>query len=122
MKSLVIVAHGSRRPESNREVIELAKQIETLSEGTFASVRCAFIQFGGPPFHPQIDELVVQGARTIVIVPFFISSGSHVSEDIPKLLQEAGDRHPTIQFVLLPHLAKIDGIVQLILEKAKKAI
>jgi sirohydrochlorin ferrochelatase len=121
MKALLIAAHGSRRQESNEEILGLARQIEAIAAGQFGAVRAAFLQFTAPSIHSQIDALVESGARSIVVFPFFISSGSHVRVDIPRLLQEARGRHPQIAFTITPHLGSLNGIKHLILQEVTRA-
>lgn len=119
MNGLLIVAHGSRKPESNQEVFELTTRIEAMAAGDFDLVRCAFMQFADPTFEAQVESLVAYGADTIVVFPYFIGSGSHVTADIPALVEAAVDRHPDVSIRVTPHLGNMDGIQELILEQVR---
>ena len=116
MIGLLIAAHGSRKQSSNEEVLELARQIEELSAGVFDQVACGFVQFAAPTVESQIEELIRGGADTIVLFPYFLGSGSHVSNDIPRLVQQTETRHPGIRFRVTPHLGKLDGLRDLVFE------
>ena len=115
-KALLIVAHGSRRKESNDEIVKLTQEIEKISIDYFMAVSCAFIQFTQPLFHSQVDALVEKGAAEILVFPYFIAAGSHVISDIPGLVEEARSRYPHLSLKLLPHLSKLPGVKNLILD------
>lgn len=120
MNGLLIVAHGSRKPQSNQEVFELTTRIEAMAANDFDLVRCAFMQFASPSFPSQIEALIADGADTIVVFPYFIGAGSHVTADIPALVKTAAEHHPGISIRVTPHLGKVDGIQALILGQVKK--
>lgn len=119
MNALLIVAHGSRKPESNQEVFELATRLESMAPDAFDFVRCAFMQFASPSFDAQIEDLIDHGADTIVVFPYFIGAGSHVTVDIPSLVEAAVANHPGVSIRITPHLGKVDGIQDLILRQAQ---
>lgn len=119
MKALLILSHGSRREESNIEIIAFSKKVEKKISDHFDRVACAFLQFGSPVFSTRVEELVDQGATEIVVFPYFISAGRHVLSDIPELIEKATIRHPKIKFSLLNHLGKWDGVVDLIVNEVK---
>ena len=120
MKGLLIVAHGSRKKASNEEVIALVQQIAEMAAGVFDAVRYAFVQFTLPSFDTQIEDLVKSGATTIVVFPYFIGSGSHVSQDIPHLVKEAEKKYPGVDIRVTPHLGNIAGIKGLIFNQVKE--
>jgi sirohydrochlorin cobaltochelatase len=85
--TLVVVGHGTERTASSRLAVEA--QVERLrARGGYAEVRPAFMED-----EPRVaDCLGVARSRHVVVVPFFISDGLHVAEDIPVLLGESPDR------------------------------
>jgi sirohydrochlorin cobaltochelatase len=119
MKGLLIVAHGSRKQQSNEEITALVRQVEEMAAGIFDAVRYAFVQFSTPAFDTQIEDLVQSGVKTIIVFPYFLGSGSHVSKDIPQLVKEAEVRHPDIEFRVTPHLGIVDGVAHLILNQVQ---
>ena len=48
MKALIILAHGSRRKESNLEVQKLSNQVKKLTRKEFEIVDCAFLEVTKP--------------------------------------------------------------------------
>ena len=92
--SLALVGHGTKRhPESRSATLEL---VETLRRRRVAGeVLAAFIDDD-----PPLDALLQTAALPhLIVVPFLIGGGTHVSEDIPWLLGlgdrqlATGDRH-----------------------------
>jgi sirohydrochlorin cobaltochelatase len=81
--TLLIAGHGTGRNAGSRKIVERqATLIRALK--IFADVRAVFME--EEPFIKGCAELVA--TKHIVVVPFFISDGLHVTEDIPVLLGE----------------------------------
>lgn len=120
MVALLLVAHGSRRIESNQEVMNLASELEKISGDHFDSVQCAFIQFGEPSFQGKVDELVKMGANEIKVLPYFIAAGSHVQKDIPELIQIVKNKYPDIRLKIMKHFGSFSGILKFILDESLK--
>jgi sirohydrochlorin ferrochelatase len=114
---LLIIAHGSRRPAANEEIRRLTERIEVVSQPDFIAVRHAFLEFADPSVAEQIDTLAATGSRHLVLFPFFLSAGSHVSVDIPTAVAAAREKHPLITFQVVSHLGGCEGIVPLILSE-----
>lgn len=81
--TLFIAGHGTERNENSRKPID--RQVQLIKEQkAFADVHALFLEES-----PRIPECYSLAAtRNIVIVPFFISDGLHVIEDVPVLLGE----------------------------------
>ncbi|MBX3746492.1 MAG: cobalamin biosynthesis protein CbiX [Verrucomicrobiae bacterium] len=85
--ALVVAGHGTSYSPASREAIE--QQVTLLRRaGEYAEVHAVFIEEA-----PLVGEVwdVVQ-TKDIVLVPFFISDGLHVAEDIPVMLGESAER------------------------------
>ena len=76
-EGIVLVAHGSRDPEWSRPFERIA-----------ASVGLAYLEHG-----PSLDEivaaLVARGVASIRVVPVFLGQGSHVKDDLPRLVAQS---------------------------------
>lgn len=81
--TLFIAGHGTARSSRSREAVEL--QAGRIRErGGYAAVHAVFLEET-----PRIaDTYELAGTRHVVVVPFFISDGLHVAEDLPVLLGE----------------------------------
>lgn len=120
MKALIILAHGSRRETSALEILKLAEDLEKMAAGQFAFVRSAFIQFCSPSFHEVVDMLIDREIQEIVVLPYLISAGNHVVQDIPELIAASRVRYPDLTFRVTDHFGKFYGLKKLIIEEAGK--
>jgi sirohydrochlorin ferrochelatase len=82
-RALLIVAHGSRRAASNDEVRALGDTVAARDDGLYQQVSCAFLELAEPSIPAGLEALIEAGARDITVVPYFLSAGRHVAEDIP---------------------------------------
>ena len=69
MKSLLIVAHGSRRKESNDEIFELTEKIKAKLGESFGHVSCAFLEISSPSISEGIDHLYEQAINGVGVMP-----------------------------------------------------
>jgi sirohydrochlorin cobaltochelatase len=81
--SFFIAGHGTEREENSRKAVE--RQVELIrAMGLYSAVQAIFLEEA-----PRIATCYdTAPTRHIVVVPFFISDGLHVAEDIPVLLGE----------------------------------
>jgi sirohydrochlorin cobaltochelatase len=117
MRALLIVAHGSRRKESNEEVRRLAARIQENAGPAFDMVTSAFLEISSPQIDSAVADLVKEGVEEIKVFPYFLAAGTHVVIDIPKQIAEVEETYPNIEFEMLPHLGGLQGISSLILSQ-----
>ena len=53
--------------------------------------------------------------KRIKIFPYFLAAGKHVQEDIPCEIKKFKKQYPEIEFILLPHIGKCNGIGNMIM-------
>lgn len=116
--AVLLVAHGSRVETSNSEVEALAGRLaERLGPGT--RVAHAFLDLTTPSIPDAIDALVRDGARQIQLIPYFLSAGHHVAEDIPAIAERARTRHPGVRISVTGHFGARQGVVELLAGMAR---
>ncbi len=121
MKALLIVAHGSRRVESNDEVRELTAQMRLRAGSEYSDVRCAFLELAEPSIPDGIVQCVAQGAVEVVVLPYFLSAGRHVAKDIPELVAQTQARVPQANIRIAPYLGLSTGLIDALLRLATKS-
>ncbi len=119
MKSLLVVAHGSRREASNEEIRLLTAHLRTLAGDRYQSVNCAFLELAEPSIPDGIEASIQAGAKEVVVLPYFLSAGRHVQEDIPREVASKQQEYPKIPIRLAPYLGSADGISELLLSMAE---
>lgn len=113
--SLLIVAHGSRRSESNIEVEQLTQVIREKTLSKYLSVSYAFLELAEPPISKAIDKCVQQGATDILLLPYFLSAGRHVQQDIPEEMTAKQIQYPHINIRVTSYLGAAEGIADMML-------
>lgn len=114
MKALVLVAHGSRRLASNQEVITLSKVIAEQMKEEYPIIEAGFLELAEPLIPDAINCCVNQGASDVCIVPYFLSAGRHVQEDVPAEVDKARAMNSEIPMEILPHIGASDLMLDLI--------
>jgi sirohydrochlorin ferrochelatase len=120
MKSLLLVAHGSRRAESNDEVRQLARQLDKQGNGEFGLVACAFLELAEPSIPDGLRAAIRAGATEVTVLPYFLSAGRHVVTDIPAEVNIIRAESPEVEIVLAPYLGASPDVVELLLELASR--
>lgn len=122
MKALILLSHGSRRRESTEEMMGLAEAVSALAGQPFDHVACAFQQFTPPTLDETVDDLVGRGITHLVVFPLFLAAGSHVTVDVPEMIERARQRHPQVAIAVTPHLGRITDLASFLLEQASRHI
>lgn len=117
MKSLLIVAHGSRRQASNDEVRQLAECISKQTE-EFDFVHSGFLELADPSIPQGLEDCIAKGAKEVVVMPYFLAAGRHVVEDIPAEVDPIIEKYPQIQITITPHLGHLQIMPQAIMHLA----
>jgi len=120
-KSLVIVAHGSRRTESNEEVMLIAKKLATLTTSDFFNVSCGFLELAEPSIPDAIIHCIKDGAKSVTILPYFLSAGRHVTIDIPNEVLKVQKQYPDFPLIITPYLGAAEGLIDVIAKIALTA-
>jgi len=118
--AVLLVAHGSRREASNDEVRALTDRLAQQAQGRFGTIRCGFLELTEPSIPDGIDALIADGAKRVVVLPYFLSAGRHVAEDIPGILGDCRARHPEVDIVTAPYLGQSEEVVPLLLSLAAR--
>ncbi|MCP1674973.1 sirohydrochlorin ferrochelatase [Natronocella acetinitrilica] len=115
MRYLALIAHGSRREASNDEVRRLAQALERRAGDTLGGVRCGFLELAEPSIPDVIGHCVEAGASEVLVMPYFLSAGRHVAEDVPREVAIATKRYPGISIDVMEYLGADAGLLELML-------
>ena len=116
MRSLLLVAHGSRREASNEEIRDLTTALAGQARDRFGRVSCAFLEIAEPSIPDGIEEEVRAGASEVVVLPYFLSAGRHVAEDIPGEVRSKQAEHPGIRIRIAPYLGLAEALPGILLD------
>ena len=118
-KSMIIVAHGSKKDSSNNEVSDIVKSV-SKSNTQFKIVEEAFLEFAEPNLEKSVNICIKKGSMDISIYPYFLNSGKHVTVDLPRLVKDLKEKHPKVHFSLLPHFGQSKTITEIILTDIRR--
>jgi sirohydrochlorin ferrochelatase len=116
MNGLIVIAHGSRRQESNQEVMKLVELLQQRNETNYDIIATAFLELAQPSIQEAVDKVVEAGASSITILPYFLAAGVHVVKDIPEIIDEKTRQYPEVDFKMTEHI----GTSRIIIEALQK--
>lgn len=99
--TILLVGHGSRGREGNKETINFAAQWRELHPEW--RIEVCFIEHADVLLDDGLDR-AARNARRVVAIPFILNAAGHVKMELPHALDEARERHPGVEFVVTRHL------------------
>ena len=117
--AVLLMAHGSRIPEANDAVREIAMMVKELTG--IETVEVSFREQHPPNIQQGIDACVAKGAESIILIPYFLYMGAHVREDLPEEVSAAKKRYPGVNFVMGSHLGAHRKLAEIVVERIGQA-
>ncbi|MDA8164611.1 MAG: precorrin-8X methylmutase [Desulfobacteraceae bacterium] len=122
MEMIMLIGHGSPKKEANcMETVGQMLHGQLHPGCTAACVRICYLQYHSPTFPEAVHAAAADGATRIVVHPYFLNAGVHVTEDIPALLREAAARYPRVTFTCTEPLGISAEIVQIVGSRIREA-
>jgi sirohydrochlorin ferrochelatase len=119
MTGFIVFAHGSRIESANQAVRDVAAQM--AASGSHV-VEAAFLELGQPDLSSATALLIARGAKRIVVIPYFLTLGTHMQRDLPRLAGEASRAHGGIEMQITSPLDGHPALVQALLDRASEAL
>jgi sirohydrochlorin ferrochelatase len=120
MRTLLLIAHGSRRPEANADLEHVATQMRR--RGGFDYVQCSFLELTHPDIHTAGVFCVQEGATEVVMLPYFLSPGVHVRDDLTEAREKLQQQYPKIKFLLAEPLGRHPALIDIVAERAAECL
>ena len=120
--TLLLVGHGSRGREGNKETINFAAQWRERHPDW--RIEVCFIEHAKVLLDEGLDR-AARGARQVLVLPFILNAAGHVKMELPHALEEARQRHPGVEFAVTRHLGMgrdIFAVLQGQLERLMKQL
>lgn len=119
MTGFIVFAHGSRIESANQAVREVAEQMAASGQHV---VEPAFLELGAPDLSGAAARLIARGADRIVVIPYFLTLGTHMQRDLPRLAHESSQAHGGIEIQITSPLDGHPALVQALLDRASQAL
>lgn len=118
MTGWIVFAHGSRVEGANQAVRDISARL--AASGNVA-VEAAFLELGQPDLAGAARRLVERGATRLVVIPYFLTLGTHMQRDLPRLVQDASSRNGNIEMQMTAPLDGHPALLQALLDRATEA-
>jgi len=112
---VILVDHGSRVAESNDALLVVHRTFQATLQ--HAIVEPAHMELAEPSIATAVERCVKQGARRIIVVPFFLLPGRHWRKDIPQLTEEACARFGDLPYLVTAPLGNSQGVVDVLISR-----
>jgi len=113
--AVILVDHGSVRAEANRLLEDVAEAARRARPG--AAVYVAHMELAEPTIEQAFERAVADGARHVVVHPYFLGPGRHSRQDIPRMAADATARHPGVSFAVAEPLGLDERMIQVVWDR-----
>jgi sirohydrochlorin ferrochelatase len=118
MRALLLIAHGSRRAEANADLHHVAAEVASRT-ADFPIIVPSYLELCEPGIEAGGAICVERGATEVVMLPYFLSPGRHVMEDLTAAQSALATRFPHVPFRLAGHLGRHPKLIDIVVERAK---
>jgi sirohydrochlorin ferrochelatase len=119
MTGFIVFAHGSRIESANQAVRDVASQMAASGQH---AVEAAFLELGQPDLTGATALLIARGAKRVVVIPYFLTLGTHMQRDLPRLARDASRAHGDIEMRITAPLDGHPALVEALLARATQAL
>jgi sirohydrochlorin ferrochelatase len=114
----LLIAHGSRREEANLDLVDLADALR--ARAIFPIVEIAYLELAQPTILEGGRACVEQGAGRVSLLPYFLSAGAHVTDDLERFRRELTDQFPHVQFRLCKPLSAHPLLIEIVIDRLRE--
>lgn len=107
---LVLLAHGSRDPRWQDTFLRLRELARQRFED--ASIELAYMEMCPPSLLDVAEQAYEGGVRCLKVLPLFMSAGGHVSQDIPRLADQAMMAFDGLEVKVLPPAGEHPAVME----------
>src|SRR5213593_4455 len=117
MRAILLIDHGSVRPEANDMLDSVAQLLQTMV-GPSVLVRWAHMELAEPSIAQGVAACVDGGATEVIAFPYMLSPGKHSTRDIPRLVGEAARPYSHVTVRVTPAFGVHAKLAEVIAERA----
>jgi len=115
--AVLLIAHGSRRSEANDDLVHLAETLR--AKQVYSVIETAYLELAEPGIDAGAEKCIAQGADRVKLLPYFLSAGAHVTEDLERHRRELAGRFPKVMFELCPPLGLHSLMVDIVMDRLR---
>ena len=91
-------------------------------EAGFDLVEAAFLEQGRPDLAGALEAAVAQGAKRVVVVPYFLTLGVHLQRDLPNIVNRLARIHKGVEIHVAPPLEGHPALGEILKQRAQEAL
>lgn len=114
-EAILLIAHGSRRKEANDDLVVMAGYLRERVPSMHIEV--AYLELTEPSIPFGARACVEAGAKTVYMLPFFLSPGVHVAQDLEEFREQFRRQWPERHFLVCPPLGVHPQLVEILLTR-----
>jgi sirohydrochlorin ferrochelatase len=117
--ALLLIAHGSRQANANADLHHVAEQLRQRGEEI---VVASYLEIAEPGIEAGGRMCVAAGAQCVILVPYFLSAGMHVREDLTAARDNLVREFPEVEFRLAEPLGRHPLLLDVVMERVREAM
>lgn len=122
---VIVLAHGSRGEHGKADVETALKRIAAGLRPLLTprvEIIGAALQFNQPTLAEATAFLAQKRVDRIVVAPYFLFAGRHITDDIPQLIRRLQCDYPETEFILASNLGLDESFTNLMAKRIKGAV
>ena len=117
--ALILFAHGSAIGPANAAVERVAQE---LSRRAGCPAHAAFLEKAQPDLAAAIAQAADAGAIRVIIIPYFLTMGTHISKDLPALAHQQQARCPGLKVLIASPMEGHPLLLDLLVDRMRSAL
>lgn len=87
----------------------------------YAIIEIAYLELAEPTIPESARRCVEQGATHVSLLPYFLSAGAHVVEDLERFRADLAIEFPAVRFTLCKPLSQHPLLIEIVVERLAEA-
>jgi sirohydrochlorin ferrochelatase len=116
--ALLLIAHGSRNQEANDDLLHVVAELRR--RGPYPIVEASYLELAEPDILTGGQKCLDLGADRVILLPYFLSPGIHVRQDLSKFRAQLAEKSPQAEFLLAEPLGRHESLIQLVMIRARE--
>jgi sirohydrochlorin ferrochelatase len=92
-----------------------------LQRGPYRVVEVSYLELAPPSIPDGGRACVAKGAKRVLMLPYFLSAGRHVTTDLERFRAELSQEFPDVEFRLCAPLGLHPKIVDVVVDRLREA-
>ena len=116
--AIILFAHGSTVVPANEAVERVAAQLAARAQ---CPAMAAYLEKAQPDLAAAMATLVGAGTKRVIIVPYFLTMGAHISRDLPALARREQERFAGLRVEIAAPMEGHPLLLDVLLDRTRAA-